>query len=33
MMARGIRSIAKQGGAGPAWREPGVESSKDDVNR
>ena len=33
MMARGIRSIAKQGGEGPSWRSHGVESSKDDVNR
>jgi NADH-quinone oxidoreductase subunit I len=33
MMARGIRSIAKQGGEGPSWKSHGVESSKDDVNR
>lgn len=34
MMARGIRSIAKQGGVGPDWREQqGVASSKDDINR
>ncbi|MBC7976351.1 MAG: NADH-quinone oxidoreductase subunit I [Myxococcales bacterium] len=33
MMARGIRSIATQGGEGPNWRSHGVESSKDDVNR
>jgi NADH-quinone oxidoreductase subunit I len=33
MMARGIRSIAKQGGEGPNWRAHGLESSKDDVNR
>lgn len=33
MMARGIRSIAKQGGEGPSWRSHGLESSKDDVNR
>jgi len=33
MMARGIRSIAKQGGEGPNWRAHGETSSKDDVNR
>jgi NADH-quinone oxidoreductase subunit I len=33
MMARGIRSIAKQGGEGPNWRAHGEQSSKDDVNR
>ncbi len=33
MMARGIRSIATQGGEGPNWRSHGIESSKDDVNR
>jgi NADH-quinone oxidoreductase subunit I len=33
MMKRGIRSIARQGGEGPSWREHGIESTKDDVNR
>jgi NADH-quinone oxidoreductase subunit I len=33
MMARGIRSIAKQGGEGPNWRSHGVASTPDDVNR
>ena len=33
MMARGVKSIAVQGGEGPAWRDQGHESTKNDVNR
>ncbi len=33
MMARGIRSTAKQGGEGPNWREAGRETPKGEVNR
>jgi NADH-quinone oxidoreductase subunit I len=33
MLGRGIRSTAKQGGEGPAWREAGRETPKGDVNR
>jgi NADH-quinone oxidoreductase subunit I len=33
MMGRGIRSIAKQGGAGPDWRGHDAPSTKADVNR
>jgi NADH-quinone oxidoreductase subunit I len=32
MMARGIRSIARQGGEGPNWRAHGTASPTDDVN-
>jgi NADH-quinone oxidoreductase subunit I len=33
MMARGIQSIAKQGGEGPNWRAKGHESSTGAINR
>ena len=33
MLARGIKSTAKQGGEGPNWREGGHEASKHEVNR
>lgn len=33
MLARGIKSSAKQGGEGPNWREGGHEASKHEVNR
>lgn len=33
MLARGIKSSAKQGGEGPNWREDGHEASKHEVNR
>jgi NADH-quinone oxidoreductase subunit I len=33
MLARGIKSSAKQGGEGPNWREGGPEASKHEVNR
>ena len=33
MLARGIRSIATQGGVGPEWRERGTPSTDKDVNR
>jgi NADH-quinone oxidoreductase subunit I len=33
MMARGIRSIAKQGGEGANWRDHGTHSGTGDINR
>ena len=33
MLGRGIRSIAKQGGLGPDWREAGAPKDPNDVNR
>ena len=33
MLARGIRSTAKQGGEGAGWAAGGHEASKHEVNR
>jgi NADH-quinone oxidoreductase subunit I len=33
MLARGIRSTAKQGGEGPNWRETSPDTPKGEVNR
>jgi NADH-quinone oxidoreductase subunit I len=33
MLARGIRSTAKQGGAGPNWRDTSSDTPKGEVNR
>jgi hypothetical protein len=33
MLARGIKSTARQGGEGPNWRAAGHETPKGEVNR